>query len=160
MRLIRAFAPILAISLLLAQLADGQEPVPMKPAAPAAQPTPPAAQPAADPNLQFLDQVLRTATAVQSLVKSMNLDKAISAQTSYPPGDPRSLQRAAEFIGVGAGVGMALGEMAHSQRGAITGAAIGGAAGVIVDQILRRQAAKMQAFPPDSNPSTSPRPDR
>jgi hypothetical protein len=153
MRLIRAFMPLLAISLLLTQLANAQEPVPAKPA-------PATAQPAADPNLQFLDQVLQTATAVQSLVKSMHLDKAIGAQSSYPPGDPRSLQRTAEFIGVGAGVGMALGEMAHSQRGAITGAAIGSAAGVIVDQILRREAAKMQNSPPDSNPSISPRPDR
>jgi hypothetical protein len=144
MRLIRAFAPLLAISLLLTQLANGQEPVPANPAAPAT-------QTAADPNLQFLDQVLRTATAVQSLVKSMHLDKAIGTQSSYPPGDPRSAQRAAEFIGVGAGVGMALGEMAHSQKGAITGAAIGGAAGAIVDQILRQQAAKMQNSPPDSN---------
>jgi hypothetical protein len=152
MRLIRALTPPLAISLLLAQFADGQEPVPTPPA-------PPAAQSAADPNLQFLDQVLKTATAVQSLVKGMDLKKAISAQT-YPPGDPRSLQRAAEFIGVGAGVGMALGEMAHSQRSAITGAAIGGAAGVIVDQILRRQVAKMQNSPPDSNLSISPHPDR
>jgi hypothetical protein len=156
MRLIRAFTPLPAISLLLTQLATAQEPVPAKPAPAAAQPAPPAAQPAADPNLQFLDQVLRTATEVQSLVKSMHLDKAIGAQSSYPPGDPRSLQRTAEFIGVGAGVGMALGDMAHSQRGAITGAAIGGAAGVIVDQILRRQAAKMQNSPPDS----SPQPDR
>jgi hypothetical protein len=153
MRLIRAFTFLLAISLLLTQLANAQEPVPAKPASATA-------QPAADPNLQFLDQVLRTATEVQSLVKSMNLGKAIAAQSSYPPGDPRSLQRAAEFIGVGAGVGMALGEMAHSQRGAISGAAIGGAAGVIVDQILRRQAAKMQNSPPDSNPPNSPRPDR
>jgi hypothetical protein len=143
MRLIRAFTPLLAISPLLTPLAKAQEPVPSMPA-------PAAAQPAADPNLQFLDQVLKTATAVQSLVKSMDLKKAISAQT-YPPGDPRSLQRAAEFIGVGAGVGMALGEMAHSQRGAITGAAIGGAAGVIVDQILRRESAKMQSSPPDSD---------
>jgi hypothetical protein len=158
MRLIRAFMPLPAISLLLTQLANAQEPVPAKPAPAAASPA--AAQPAADPNLQFLDQVLQTATAVQSLVKSMHLDKAIGAQNSYPPGDPRSLQRTAEFIGVGAGVGMALGEMAHSQRGAITGAAIGSAAGVIVDQILRRQAAKTQSPPPDSNPSFSQRSDR
>jgi hypothetical protein len=143
MRLIQAFTPLMAISLPLAQLAKAQEPVP-------AMPPPAAAQPASDPNLQFLDQVLKTATAVQSLVKSMDLKKAISAQT-YPAGDPRALQRTAEFIGVGAGVGMALGEMAHSQRGVITGAAIGSAAGVIADQILRRQAAKMQNPPPDSN---------
>jgi hypothetical protein len=152
MRLFRTFTPLLAISLLQTQLAKAQEPVPPKPA-------PPAAQPAADPNLQFLDQVLKTATAVQSLVKAMDLKKAMSAQT-YPPGDPRSLQRAAEFIGVGAGVGMALGEMAHSQKSAIAAAAVGGAAGAIVDQILRRQAAKIQDSTPDSSFPSSLRPDR
>ena len=153
MHLTRAFTPLLAISLLPTQLVNAQEPLPPNPA-------PPATQPAADPKLQFLDEVLKTAAAVQSLMKSMDLKKAIGAQSSYPPGDPRSLQRTAEFIGVGAGVGMALGEMAHNQRSAILGAAVGGAAGVIVDQILRRQAAKMQTPPPDSNPSISPQPDR
>ncbi|HLH37882.1 MAG TPA: hypothetical protein VKX39_01940 [Bryobacteraceae bacterium] len=110
--------------------------------------TPPA-QPAPDPNAQFVDQVLRTATAVQALVKSMNLDKALAAQSVYPPGDPRSLQRTAEFIGVGAGVGLALGEMAHSQKGALIGAAAGSAGGLIVDQVLRHQAARMQKDPAD-----------
>ena len=152
MHLIRAFTPLLAIPLLLAQLVNAQESLPANPA-------PPAAQLAADPKLQFLDQLLKTATAVQSLVRSMDLKKAISAQT-YPPGDPRSLQRAAEFIGVGAGVGMALGEMAHNQKSAIAAAAVGGAAGAIVDQILRRQAAKIQNSPPDSDPSSSPLRDR
>ena len=152
MHLIRAYTPLLAIPLLLTQLVNAQQPLPANSA-------PPATQLAADPNLQFLDQVLKTATAVQSLVKSMDLKKAISAQ-SYPPGDPRSLQRAAEFIGLGAGVGMALGEMGHNQKSAIAAAAVGGAAGAIVDQILRRQAAKGQNSPPDSNPSNSPLRDR
>jgi hypothetical protein len=153
MHLIRAYTPLLAIPLLLTQLVNAQEPLPANPA-------PPAGQLATDPKLQFLDQVLQTATAVQSLVKSMDLKKAIGAQSSYPPGDPRSLQRTAEFIGVGAGVGMALGEMAHNQKSAIAAAAVGGAAGAIVDQILRRQAAKMQNSPPDSNPPSPPPPDR
>jgi hypothetical protein len=152
MHLIRASMPLLAISLLRTQLVNAQEPLPANPA-------PPAAQLAADPKLQFLDQVLKTATAVQSLVRSMDLKKAISAQT-YPPGDPRSLQRAAEFIGVGAGVGMALGEMGHNQKSAIAAAAVGAAAGAIVDQILRRQAAKGQNSPPNSNPSSPPFRDR
>ncbi len=133
MRLIRSFAAFLAASWLCATAS-----------AQTAAPTPPS-----DPNTQFIDQVLRTATAVQALVKSMNLDKALAAQNVYPPGDPRSLQRTAEFIGVGAGVGMALGEMAHSQKGALIGAAAGGAGGLIADQILRRQAARMQKDPAD-----------
>jgi hypothetical protein len=114
------------------------------------------AQSAADPNLQFVNQVLQTAIAVQSLVKAMNVDKVFGTQSSYPPGDPRSLQRTAEFIGAGAGAGMALGEKAHGQKGAIIGAAVGGTGGLIVDQVLRHQAVK--SSPAAANPLGSPNP--
>jgi len=60
-------------------------------------------------------------------------------------------------MGIGAGVGVALGEMSHSQKGAIIGAAAGTAGGLIVDQILRHQAAKAQAAqPPDTIPPDPP----
>jgi hypothetical protein len=143
MRMIRTFVFWLTTPVLLMQLAKAQAPVPAAPSA-------------SDPNLQFVDEVLRTAIAVQSLVKSMNLDKAFGAQSSYPAGDPRSLQRTAEFIGAGAGVGMALGEKSHGQKGAILGAAVGSAGGLIVDQVLRHQAAK--SSPASANPPGSPNP--
>ncbi len=120
--------------LVATQLAAGQSPNPA--------PKP------ADPNVQFMEQLMRTATAVHDLVKSMNLEKALNSQPIYPPGDPRNLQRTADFMGVGAGVGLALGEMSHSQKGVLIGAAAGSAGGLIVDQLLRHQAAKAQAAPP------------
>jgi hypothetical protein len=149
---IRMFTAFALGPLLLMSAANGQAPAPAPSAAP------PAAQPATDPNTQFVDEILRTATAVHSLIKTMNLEKAFGPQSLYPPGDPRSLQRTADFIGVGAGVGMALGEMAHSQKGALLGAAAGSAGGLMVDQLLRHQAAKMQSSSPGANPMDSPSP--
>jgi hypothetical protein len=134
MSLTGKLAALATAPFLLAQLAAGQSPNPA--------PKP------ADPNMQFMEQVMRTATAVHDLVKSMNLEKALNSQPVYPPGDPRNLQRTADFMGVGAGVGLALGEMSHSQKGVLIGAAAGTAGGLIVDQLLRHQAAKAQAAPP------------
>ena len=109
----------------------------------------------ADPSLQFVDSVMKAAAAMHDLVRGMNLQNSFGA---YPPGDPRANQRTAEFIGMGAGVGMALGEMSkNNQKSAMIGAAAGAAGGLIVDQILRRQAAKAYAQPaPDQIPPDPP----
>ena len=104
--------------------------------------------PAPDKSMEFINEVMRTAASVHDLVKSMNLQKAIGSQPVYPPGDPRALERTAEFMGVGAGVGMALGEMSHSEKGLMIGAAAGTAGGLIIDQILRHQAAKAAGHAP------------
>jgi hypothetical protein len=136
MTLIRRFT-FLAITPLMMRVAAAQSPAPALP----------------DPNLQFVDNVMRTATAIHDLVRGMNLQKSFAA---YPPGDPRANQRTGEFMGMGAGVGMALGEMSHNPKGAMIGAAAGAAGGLVADQILRHQAAKAQApqrapdqIPPD-----------
>ena len=137
MALIRRFAILAA---LVTGIAAAQSPAPPPP----------------DPGLQFVDNVMRTAAAIHDLVRGMNLEKSFSA---YPPGDPRANQRTAEFMGLGAGVGMALGEMSHKPKGAIIGAAAGAAGGLVVDQILRHQAAKAQAAqqpPPDQIPPDPP----
>jgi hypothetical protein len=97
--------------------------------------------------MAFVNQIMQTAAAVHALVKSMNLQQTFGAQ-NYAPGDPRSMQQTAEFMGMGAGVGLALGEMSHSPKGAAIGAAVGTAGGLIADQVLRHQAAKAQAMPP------------
>jgi len=115
--------------LLMLRIAAAQSPAPASP----------------DPNLQFVDNVMRTATAIHDLVRGMNLQKSFAA---YPPGDPRANQRTAEFMGIGAGVGMALGEMSRNPKGAMIGAAAGAAGGLVADQILRHQAAKAQATQP------------
>ena len=139
MTLIRRFAFLAITPLMMLRIAGAQSPAPALP----------------DPNLQFVDNVMRTATAIHDLVRGMNLQKSFAA---YPPGDPRANQRTAEFIGMGAGVGMALGEMSHNPKGAMIGAAAGAAGGLVADQILRHQAAKAQAAqpPPDQIPPDPP----
>ena len=129
MTLLRRSTFLLVTPLMMLRIAAAQNPAPPPP----------------DPNLQFVDNVMRTATAIHDLVRGMNLQKSF---TAYPPGDPRANQRTAEFIGMGAGVGMALGEMSHNPKGAMIGAAAGAAGGLIADQILRHQAAKAQAAQP------------
>ena len=139
MALIRRFAFLAITPLMMLRIAGAQSPAPALP----------------DPNLQFVDNVMRTATAIHDLVRGMNLQKSFAA---YPPGDPRANQRTAEFMGMGAGVGMALGEMSHNPKGAMIGAAAGAAGGLVADQILRHQAAKAQAAqpPPDQIPPDPP----
>ena len=129
MTLTGRFAFLMITPLKMLRIAAAQSPAPALP----------------DPNLQFVDNVMRTATAIHDLVRGMNLQKSFAA---YPPGDPRANQRTAEFMGIGAGVGMALGEMSHNGKGAMIGAAAGAAGGLVADQILRRQAAKAQATRP------------
>jgi hypothetical protein len=139
MTLIRRFMLLAITPLMMMRIAAAQSPSPALP----------------DPNLQFVDNVMRTATAIHDLVRGMNLQKSFAA---YPPGDPRANQRTAEFMGMGAGVGMALGEMSHNPKGAMIGAAAGAAGGLVADQILRHQAAKAQATqpPPDQIPTDPP----
>jgi hypothetical protein len=137
MTLIRRFAILASTSALMAAIATAQNPAPAT----------------TDPNLQFVDKVMQTASAIHQLVRGMNLEKSFVA---YPAGDPRANDRTAMFIGMGAGVGMALGEMSHNQKGAMIGAAAGAASGLVADQILRHQAAKTQAAPaPDQVSSGS-----
>jgi hypothetical protein len=139
MTLIRTFTFLAITPLMMMRIAAAQSPAPALP----------------DPNLQFVDNVMRTATAIHDLVRGMNLQKSFAA---YPPGDPRANQRTAEFMGMGAGVGMALGEMSHNPKCAMIGAAAGAAGGLVADQILRHQAAKAQAAqpPPDQIPPDPP----
>lgn len=106
-----------------------------------AQTPPPAAtaQPL-DRSMQFLQEVMRTAAAVQNMVQAMSVQKTFGSAAAYPPGDPRALQRTAEIIGVGTGVGMVVGEMTHHKNGVAIGAAAGAAGGLVVDQMVRHGA--------------------
>ncbi len=87
-------------------------------------------------NLQFLADVLRSATALHAAVQSMNLDKTFSQDAATSAG------RTAAIMGAGAGVGAAIGEMSHSQKGLMIGAIAGSAGALIIDQILQHNAAK------------------
>jgi len=100
----------------------------------------PASAPAATPNnsqlnLQFLADVLRNAAASHSAIQGMNLDK------TFTDGGATSAGKTAAIMGAGAGVGAAIGEMSHTQKGLLIGAVAGGAGALIIDQILQHNAA-------------------
>lgn len=103
-------------------------------------PAPPPPQPAPANQLtpQVLADMLRSATTFHDLVQ--NLDKSLGpdVHTIGPNGLPQhSIERTAATIGAGAGVGAAIGSMSHKQNGVLIGAFIGGAGGLILDEILK-----------------------
>ncbi len=105
---------------------------------------------------QMLGQMLNSAANFHELVRNLNLGKALGPDQDVAGPDGQlhhSLTRTAATIGAGAGAGMAVGEMTHNPNGMLIGALIGGAGGLIVDQVLkhqeevRRNAAVNQASP-------------
>jgi hypothetical protein len=123
----------------------------------AAPPPPPANQ----ITPQVLGEMLRSATTFNELVRNLNLSKSLGPDVHTPGADglpQHSVVRTAETVGAGAGVGAAIGGMTHSPNGALIGALIGGAGGLIVDEILkhreatRPQPAYAQPDAPDPRP--------
>ena len=93
---------------------------------------------------QVLAEMLRSATTLHDLVQNLNLNKSLGPDVHVPgpAGVPEhSVTRTAETIGAGAGVGAAIGGMTHNQNGVLIGALIGGAGGLIVDEILKHREA-------------------
>ncbi len=105
----------------------------------AQQPTPP---PSNQLTPQVLADMLRSATSFHDLVQNLNLNKSLGpdVHTIGPNGLPQhSVERTAATIGAGAGVGAAIGEMSHNPNGVLIGAFVGGAGGLIVDEILKHR---------------------
>lgn len=91
---------------------------------------------------QVLAEMLRSATTFHDLVRSMNLNKSLGPDQHVQGPDGRlhhPLERTAETMGAGAGAGAAIGAMTHSQNGVLIGALVGGAGGLIIDQILKHR---------------------
>lgn len=128
-------------------------------AAQAQTPPPPAqGQPGQDMNVQFLGEMLRSATNMHDVVRNMQLDPAFTGRdqdTYLPPAERqrRQLARTAAIMGAGAGAGVAIGSMAHSEKGLLIGALIGSAGGLVIDQILRHRAEHPRSV---SGPSLPP----
>jgi hypothetical protein len=149
--------------ILTAGLTMAQAPVQAPPAYPNYQ-TPPTNQAAPPTSLQsqltpqLLGEMLRSATTFHELVRSMNLSQSLGPDPHYIGADGKvhhSLERTAETIGAGAGAGAAVGAMSHNPNGVMIGALIGGAGGLIIDQILKQheqqQAQAIAAPAPDSH---------
>jgi hypothetical protein len=126
---------------------------------------PPPASPASAQNqmtMQMLGEMLRTATTFHDLVRSMNLNQSLGPDPHSIGPDGKlhhSMDRTAETIGAGAGVGAAIGAMSHNQNGVMIGALIGGAGGLIIDQVVKQheqQQARAVAAPVTDPRSTQP----
>ena len=119
-------------------------PAPPPPAAPADQITP-----------QVLGEMLKSASTFHNLVQNLNLERTVGPDVHLLGKDGlphHSVERTATTIGAGAGAGAAIGAMTKSQNGVLIGALIGGASGLIIDEILkhreeRREKVAYQAVP-------------
>jgi hypothetical protein len=142
--------------LVAAGFAMAQAPPPAYPNHP-----PPPAQASAQNQLtpQLLGEMLRSATTFHELVRSMNLNQSLGPDQHYigPDGQlHHSMERTAETIGAGAGAGAAIGAMSRSQNGVVIGALIGGAGGLIIDQIVKQH--EQQQARAVAAPTADPRP--
>ena len=133
----------------------------------AGQPQQPASQPAPAttpdsavmPDLSGLQDMLRSAETFHSAVRDMHLEnkfqesQAASAAQNNAAADPNSpaarkkasTQRTMAMVGAGAGIGVALASMTGDKKAVMYGAIAGGVGGLIIDQIMRQRANKVDA---------------
>jgi hypothetical protein len=110
---------------------------------------------------QVLGEMLRSATTFHELVSKMNLSKSLGPDQHVQGPDGQlhhPLARTAETIGAGVGAGAAVGAMTRSQNGVLIGALVGGAGGLIIDQILKHREELRERALADQAPGTSDAP--
>jgi len=89
---------------------------------------------------RVLAEMLQSASNFHDLVQNLNKSLGPDVHTTGPDGSSQhSLERTAVTMGAGAGVGVAIGSMTHNQNGALIGALIGSAGGLVLDEILKHR---------------------
>lgn len=89
---------------------------------------------------RVLAEMLQSASNFHDLVQNLSRSLGPDIHTPGPDGAPQhSLERTAVTMGAGAGVGVAIGSMTRSQNGALVGALIGSAGGLVLDEILKHR---------------------
>jgi hypothetical protein len=121
-----------------------------------AQGAPPAAQ-SDQITPKVLAEMLQSASNFHDLAQNLSKSLGPDVHTIGPDGSSQhSLERTAVTVGAGAGVGVAIGSMTRNKDGALIGALIGSAGGLVLDEILKhREQAHAQAIDPQ-NPANSP----
>jgi hypothetical protein len=127
-------------------------PQPQVPAAGA----PPAQNPVPQIDLQFLADVLRSAAAFNSAVRSMNIPQTFNPSQNAADGNGRTANQMATALGAGAGVGAAIGSMTGKQKGALIGAAVGSAGAMIIEAIVKHQASATPSAAEENNGTAKP----
>src|SRR6185503_17735724 len=121
------FLLVLFSSVCLSGLAVGQSSTP--PAAQSNQVTP-----------KVLAEMLQSATNFHDLAQNLSKSLGPDVHTIAADGSSRhSMERTAITVGAGAGVGVAIGSMTRNQNGALIGALIGSAGGLVLDEILKHR---------------------
>jgi len=136
------FLPVIFSSLCLSGLAVAQSS------------TPPASSQVTP---KLLVEMLQSASNFHDLVQNLNKSLGPDVHATGPDGSSQhSLDRTAVTVGAGAGVGVAIGSMTRNQNGALIGALIGSAGGLVLDEILKhREQAHSQAID-TQNPKNPP----
>ena len=110
---------------------------------------------------QVLGQMLQSAATFHDLVEKMNLSKSLGPDQHIQGSDGQfhhPVERTAQVVGAGAGAGAAIGAMTRNQNGVLIGALIGGASGLIIDEILKhREEVAAQANRDRVDPNYVPR---
>jgi hypothetical protein len=109
---------------------------------------------------QMLGEMLRSATTFHDLVAKMNLNQSLGPDQHVEGSDGRlhhPMERTVQTIGAGLGAGAAIGAMTRSRNGVLIGALVGGAGGLIIDQILKhREDSRERAYGPATDPGYAP----
>jgi hypothetical protein len=141
------FLPVIFSSLCLSGLAVAQSS------------TPPASSQVTP---KLLVEMLQSASNFHDLVQNLNKSLGPDVHATGPDGSSQhSLDRTVVTVGAGAGVGVAIGSMTRNQNGALIGALIGSAGGLVLDEILKhREQAHPEAAdsPSTRNPVLKQRP--
>jgi hypothetical protein len=121
------FLPVIFSSVLISGLAMAQSSAP--PATQSNQVTP-----------RVLAEMLQSATNFHDLAQNLSKSLGPDVHTIGPDGSSQhSMERTAITVGAGAGVGVAIGSMTRNQNGALIGALIGSAGGLVLDEILKHR---------------------
>jgi hypothetical protein len=131
------FLPVIFSPIFLSGLAMAQSSAP--PASQSNQITP-----------KVLAEMLQSASNFHDLAQNLSKSLGPDVHTTGPDGSSQhSLERTAVTVGAGAGVGVAIGGMTRNPNGALIGALIGSAGGLVLDEILKHRE---QAHPPTLDP--------
>jgi hypothetical protein len=122
-----------------------------------AQSSAPPATPSNQDATKLLIEMMQSASNFHDLVRNMSKSLGPDVHAMGPDGSSQhSLERTAVTIGAGAGVGVAIGSMTRNQNGALIGALVGSAGGLVLDEILKhREQTHPQAIDAQ-NPKNPP----
>ena len=106
---------------------------------------------------KVLLEMMQSASTFHDLVQNLNKGLGPDVHVTGPDGaSQHSLERTAVTMGAGAGVGVAIGSMSRNPNGALIGALIGTAGGLVLDEILKHREQTHTQAPDPVTPKDAP----